>query len=109
MKARIKINKNWSNQPESALDKGVLEMTTDIHKRAGIIAPKETRALLNSGRIERVRQFTYRVRFGSSRVPYALIRHFVNFKNPQTLRYLERAGDSVSRGSTAKYFRNKGL
>lgn len=97
----------WVPQTLEKQDKAVLEMATDIHRRAIVLAPKDTRALVNSGRIERVAQGHYRVKFGGGRVKYAKRRHYENKKNPQTLRYLERAGDSVYRGNTTKYFRNK--
>lgn len=107
MEVKIEINKNWSKDIEGGIEKGQLEMVTDVHKRAGIIAPKDTRALLNSGVIERVRKFHYVVRFGNARVPYARKRHYENKKNPQTLRYLEKAGEAVVRGGHGKYYRNK--
>jgi len=82
-------------------------MATDIDKRAKMLAPKDTSALVNSGRVERVRAGFYRIVFGDSRVPYAKRRHYENFKNPQTLGYLAKAGDSVARGNISKYIRSK--
>lgn len=87
------------------LDKAVASMMTDIHARSAELAPKDTRALVNSGRIIRKGSANYQVKYGSSKVPYALRRHYENKKNPQTLRYLEQAGDSVTRGNLDKYFR----
>ena len=89
------------------LDGAVASMVADIHQRANQIAPVETGALVNSGRIIRKGSANYQVKYGSSRVPYARRRHFENKRNPQSLRYLEQAGDSVTRGSLNKYF--KGL
>lgn len=86
----------------------LLEMANDIHRKAVALAPVETSALRNSGKVEPVTD-GYSIIFGSSRVPYARRRHFENKKNPQTLGYLARAGDSVSRGDKTKYFRNKGI
>lgn len=61
-------------------------------------APILTGALRSDGRVEK-RGDTYVVAFGDSRVPYARRRHYENRKNPQTLRYLERAGQTItSRG-----------
>lgn len=108
MKARIKIDRNWLSNGEKSLDKGLLEMTTDIHTRSGIIVAKDTRALLNSGIIEKIRE-GYRIKYGNARVPYARKRYFENKKTPSSLKWLEKAADSVSRGNTSKYFRNKGL
>ena|SRR5690606_10261736 len=87
------------------LDKAVASMMTDIHARSAELAPKDTRALVNSGRIIRKGSANYIVKYGSSKVPYALRRHYENKKNPQTLRYLEQAGESVTRGNLGKYFR----
>ena len=87
------------------LDKAVASMMTDIHARSAELAPKDTRALVNSGRIIRKGLANYMVKYGSSKVPYALRRHYENKKNPQTLRYLEQAGESVTRGNLDKYFR----
>lgn len=65
-----------------------------IHNRAQMLAPVLTGALKADGRVEQKGgQIT--VKFGGSSVPYARLRHFENRKNPQTLRYLERAGDAV--------------
>lgn len=106
MPVKVKMNRNWSQQVSSQLNAGLLEMTTDIHKRAVILAPVDTGALRNSGEVDKI-QNGYRVTFGSERVPYARKRHFENRKNPQTRGYLAKAGDSVARGNTQKYFRGK--
>ena len=106
MPVKVTMNKNWSKQIESGMQKALLEMVTDIHTKAVILAPVETGALKNSGKVEPVKD-GYRVKFGSSRVPYARRRHFENNKNPQTKGYLAKAGDSVARGDKSKYFRGK--
>lgn len=103
---KVNIDKNWSKPKEKGLDAGVLEMITDAHRRAVIIAPKDTRALANDGKIKKIPD-GYSLTFGSSRVPYARKRHFENKKNPGSIRYLEKAGESVARGSQAKYFGGK--
>lgn len=89
--------KQWTAERERSADVAVLEMVTDIHRVAQVIAPKDTHALVNSGRIERQGSAHYRVIFGGGRVPYARMRHYVNRKTPSSLRYLERAGESVER------------
>lgn len=107
MSVKITHNANFAKLIQGTpLKAGLLEMATDIHRRASAFAPVDTGALRNSGRVESVND-GYRVVFGSSRVPYARRRHFENKKNPHTLHYLSRAGDSVARGSKAKYFRGK--
>ena len=87
------------------LETAAAKMATAVHERSAILAPKDTRALVNSGRIVRSGKATYKVIYGSSKVPYARRRHYENNKNPQTLLYLERAGDSVTRGNIGKYFK----
>lgn len=106
MPVKVTIKKDWSTNIEKGMNDAVLEMATDIHKRATILAPKLTYALINSGVITPVLN-GYKVSFGGARVPYARLRHFVNKKNPQTIGYLAKAGDSVARGDKSKYFRNK--
>lgn len=95
----------WLGATTAQLDAAALEIATDIDRRAKILAPVDTRALVNSGRIERIGIAAFKIIFGSSKVPYARIRHFENRKNPQTLGYLEKAGDSVARGNVDKYLR----
>ena len=90
------------------MDRASLMMATDIDQQAKILAPKgDTLNLVNSGRIEKV-EGSYKVSFGGDfggvNVPYAKRRHFENFKNPQTLRYLERAGDNVAK-QKSKYLK----
>lgn len=105
--AKVTYNANWNTiQQGKYLNEGLLEMATDIHRRAVILAPVETSALRNSGIVEKISE-GYRVKFGGGRVPYARLRHFQNKKNPQTIGYLAKAGDSVARGNTDKYFRGK--
>lgn len=107
MSVKVNIDKNWSNKVVDKVHLGLLEMSTDIHRRAIILAPKLTRALVNSGKIRKSGIMEYTISFGSAKVPYARKRHFENKKNPQTIGYLAKAGDGVTRGNTAKYFRGK--
>lgn len=96
----------WVGKTNQELDGAVLEMATDIDKRAKMFAPVDSSALVNSSRIAREATASYSVTFGSSAVPYARRRHYENRRNPQTLKYLERAGDSVTRGDITKYIRS---
>lgn len=89
--------KQWSSETASKLDVAVLEAATDIHRSAGLLAPKASRALVNSGIIEKRGEAHYAVIFGGRRVPYARRRHFENRKTPSSLRYLERAGEATAR------------
>lgn len=93
------------------LEQAVLEMATDVHARSAELVPKDTRALVNSGRIIRTGRARYIVRYGSSKVPYARIQELggVTGRNYATTivakHYLRDAGDSVTRGDISKYFR----
>ena len=103
--AKVTMKPNWDST--AGLERGLAEMATDIDSKAKILAPKLTRALVNSGRIKKTGTAEYTISFGNSTVPYARRRHFENKKNPQTLGYLAKAGDSVARSDKSKYFRNK--
>jgi len=96
----------WVPETEKKLDTIVLQIATDIHRVSGTLAPKATRALVNSGRIRREGQAHYKVIYGGGSVPYARRRHYENKKTPGSLKYLERAGDATGR-NIKRYF--KGL
>ena len=90
--------RQWATQQErNTFEKAMLSMMTDVHRQSQILAPKDTRALVKSGKIERQGNMHYQVRYGGGNVPYARRRHFENFRNPQTLGYLEKAGDNATR------------
>lgn len=99
------LSSKWAGATAVELDVATLEMATDIHKRAVMLAPEDTGALVNSGVVERIKAAYYRIKFGSSQVPYARKRHFENQLHPNTLGYLAKAGDGVARGNTDKYLR----
>lgn len=104
--AKVTMKKGWNST--KGLEAGLAEMATDIHRRAVILAPVETGALRNSGKVEKSGSQEYTISFGNGgRVPYARRRHFENKKNPQTLGYLSRAADSVGRSDKGKYFKGK--
>lgn len=96
--------KAWTANTAKKLDIAVLEMATDIHRTSAMLAPKDTRNLVNSGRIKRVKQGNYQVSYGGGSIPYAKRRHYENKKNPQTIGYLEKAGDNVVR-NVKRYIR----
>ena len=58
------MNPNWSGKIVAGMDRALLEMTTDIHNRAKILAPVDSRNLVNSAVIEPITN-GYRVKFGS--------------------------------------------
>lgn len=77
-----------------------------ILQRARRFAPKLSGELRDSGRSGRRNKDEVVVEFGGERVRYAKRRHFENKKNPHTLRYLERAGQSVAKeGGVRKFLR----
>jgi hypothetical protein len=88
---------DWSRRKARQLDVAMLELATTIHRDAGNLAPVLTGALVDSGRVIRHRDGHYSVVFGGGQVRYAKRRHYENRRNPHTLRYLERAGDSNSK------------
>ena len=107
---KVTMNKNWQKVKEEAFLKlGVLEMITDVDKRAKVLAPKDTRALVNSSIISPVKD-GYSLKFGSSRVPYARIHELGGMTGRagttriRAKHYLGNAGDEIVRGNTAKYF-----
>lgn len=119
MAVKVQIKSNLVSQfipdLEKRVDRMGLAMATDIHQQATILAPIDKGHLRNSGRIKTTPN-GYAVMFGGSEggfsVPYAKRRHYENRKNPQTLKYLERAGDNVSKQKTKyinTYLKGTGL
>lgn len=100
---KVTMKPNWVENIESGLKKAVAEMTVDIHKRATILAPIDTGALKNSGKISSISN-GYKITFGDTRVPYARRQHF---ENRTKSGYLAKAGDSVARSDKSKYFHGK--
>ena len=92
-------------EEEAKMDAALGEWASDTHNVAGRLAPHETGALQNSGRIEREKPLEWSVTFGNNQVPYARRRHYENYLNPHTLNYLERAGDQNSRNFVQRYLR----
>lgn len=93
------------NETSAKLKRAEAEMAVDILNRAIMNAPKDTGALVRSGRVTSSHNGGSAVTFGDNSVRYAYKRHFENKKNPQTLRYLQKAGETVARGNIKKYLR----
>jgi len=74
---------------EDKIQKALMRATLEIQNRAKEIAPYVTGTLRRSitSNFGRIKQGITTVGSG---VPYARIRHYINKKNPHTLRYLER-------------------
>lgn len=88
--------KEWRANEQERLKRGLTTLATVIHRDASTLAPKDQRHLVNSGKIA-LSGLKATVSFGGGRVRYAKRRHYENRKNPQTLLYLQRAGDANSK------------
>lgn len=100
---RVKFNskmRDFIMSQDNALNRSVVAMAVDIDRQAKILAPKDTRALVNSSTITKESDGKAAVTFGNSQVRYARRRHYENRKNPHTLRYLERAGQNVTKNGS---------
>jgi hypothetical protein len=71
----------------------LLNKAEDIGFTAQILAPKLTGALANSKEIASISDFGVEVSFNTK---YATRRHYENEKHPETVHYLERAGEIES-------------
>ena len=87
----------WASGQERKFDFAVLSAVTDIDRTSAVLAPKLTRALVKSRKINRKGIAHYSVSYGNSQVPYARRRHFENQAHPETKGYLEKAGESAKR------------
>lgn len=103
--AKVRMKPGWDSP--KGLHAGLAEMALDIQTKATILAPRDTGALKASAKTAKTGTNEYTISFGGSRVQYAKRRHYENRKNPQTLRYLERAAYSVARSDKGKYFKGK--
>ena len=106
MPVKITTNVNWQRKHQQQQQAGLLRFVTDVHRLATIYAPVETGNLRASGHVERITD-GYKVKFGGTAngfsIKYAAIRERFNKKNPQTVRYLERAGKQTEKNAK-KYF-----
>lgn len=96
-------SRSWLTSETQTLRRAEEAMAGVILTRSTILAPKESGELRINGRIEKSQDGGKSVVYGDSSVPYARRRHFENKKNPQTLHYLKRAGDSVAKENIKKY------
>lgn len=95
----------WLKSEEKVLNRASKAMTQVMVNRGRMLAPVDTGALVQSGRVEINPDGSVSAVFGGGSVPYARRRHFENKKNPQTLNYLQKAGDSVVKEGAAKYIK----
>lgn len=95
----------WIASEKKRMAAATAEMGTDILNRAIMNAPKDSGALVRSGRLTKTGETSYTVSFGDNSVRYAYKREYENKKNPGTKHYLRRAAESVQKGNIKKYFR----
>lgn len=93
----------WLANEYRKMDRVEEVMAGVILTRAIILSPKDSGDLAENGRVVKNPEGGRSIIFGDASVPYARIRHFENKKNPQTLGYLAKAGDSVAKESIKKY------
>lgn len=98
-------SKAWLRNEEAVLKRTVRNMAGVMVNRGQMLAPVDTGALRSSGRVVGSGDKVSAV-FGGADVgvPYARRRHYENNKNPQTLLYLEKAGNSVKKEGIKKYY-----
>lgn len=96
-------SKQFIDGEEKGYQRATSKMCTSIIQLASLLAPVDTGELRDSGRVERFGKDGSAAVFGGGKVPYARRRHYENKKNPQTLRYLERAGNAVSKKGIKDY------
>lgn len=93
----------WLANETKVLKRAERAMGQVILHRSTVIAPVLSGDLVDSGRVEANPAGGISVVFGGQAVPYARRRHFENKKNPQTLHYLKRGGDSVAKEGPKQY------
>lgn len=96
-------SKAWLARESRALDSLEITLCSVILNRGTILAPVLSGDLVDSGRVEKNPNGGRSVVFGGIDAPYGRMRHYNNRKNPQTLHYLQRAGDSVAKENIKKY------
>lgn len=96
----------WFREESEVLRRVQRNMAGVTVNRATMLAPEDTGALKSSGRVVTDSKDQVAAVFGGKTVgvPYALRRHYENKKNPQTLEYLSKAGDSVVKEGIKKYY-----
>lgn len=94
--------RSWAVKQAQIFDRVEEVFAGVVLTRAVILAPHDSGDLAADGRVEKKDGHRV-VKFGGTAVPYARRRHFENKKNPQTLGYLERAGDSVAKENPKKF------
>lgn len=105
------LKTGWEKLPLAKIDRAMISLMADVESQAAALAPKDTRALVNSGRIEKLGKFAYAVTFGGDKVPYARIQELggkAGRNHAATIigqHYLEKAGQNVVRTGVGKYLK----
>lgn len=100
------VSSNWGRfiaDQQKVIERTQRAMAQVVLYRSRMLAPIFTGALVDDGRVENNPQGGLSVLYGSPKVPYARRRHYENRKNPQTLYFLQRAGESVAKENVKKY------
>lgn len=84
-----KLNKFLNTDWDSTINKAMTRVTLMVQNKAKELAPVDTGTLRRSITSDFSR-LSQGITVVGSPVPYARRRHFENYKNPQTLLYLER-------------------
>lgn len=92
----------WATNQGRTIKRAERGIANVILSRAQMLAPVDSGKLVKDGRVVKNGDHVA-VRFGSANVPYARRRHFENKRNPQTLHFLTRAGDSAAKENIRKY------
>lgn len=93
----------FTEKLERKLDRAEYLQTATALGRSIALAPVEDGDLIATGRVEKNPDGGRSIIFGNTSVRYARKRHFENKKNPQTLLYLKRGGDSTKKEGARKY------
>ena len=101
----VKMKPGWEQRLDLGATRGALSMATDILSQAKQIAPVDTRALVNSGKIQSLGKGLFKISFGGGRIAYARRRHYENDLHPGSKFYLAKAANSVAKTDPKKYFR----
>lgn len=104
MPVKATFNKKWKLEVQTGLEKGLLEMVLAIDSRAKALTPVDKGGLVGSQQVSKINGLEYVIKSGNGGIPYARRQYFENTRKPK---WLEKAAESVARGDTSKYFRNK--
>lgn len=98
-------SQQWFRDESAVLKRTVRNMMGVTVNRGQMLAPVDKGDLVSSGRVTGQGEKSV-AKFGGADVgvPYAKRRHYENKKNPQTLNYLKKAGDSVVKEGFKKYY-----